>query len=260
MTTHAGYSGSRPGLRNMPSRLDDTTAGARGISANERVYRALKQLILIGRVMPGVQLTHEGLASELGVSRTPVREALERLNQEGFVAHRRNRGYFVADLTPQEVSELFGVRAGLELYALEESWRQNQHINMQELQRINQDYRSAILVGASKKRMIVDQEFHLELAKQSGNTLLCRTLGSVFERIILKRRVQGYTVAQGLDAYEEHETLIRHLSLGHYEDARSALRDHILRGRDRLLAQLVQEADDDFGGALQPDGPAVHQA
>jgi len=108
--------------------------------------------------------------------------------------------------------------------------------------------------------MIVDQEFHLELARQSGNTLLCRMLGSVFERIILKRRVQGYTVAQGLDAYEEHETLIKHLSAGHYEDARSALRGHILRGRDRLLAQLVQETEGGMEDTLLPNGTAAQQA
>ncbi len=232
----------------MVSVLDDTSADAgQGLSANTRVYRAVKQLILVGRLKPGVQLTHEGLATELGVSRTPIREALERLHQEGFVAHRRNRGYFVADLSPREVGELFGVRTALELYALEESRARDALRNVDELRAINQTYREAIAEGASKLRMIVDQQFHHALAARSDNSLLVKNLDSVFERIILKRRVEGYVVAQGEQAYIEQEKLLDQLAAGEYDEASATLRRHIVSGRDRLLGQLVTEDEADPG-------------
>ncbi|MDF8364741.1 GntR family transcriptional regulator [Achromobacter anxifer] len=209
-------------------------------SATTRVYRAIKQLILVGRLMPGVQLTHEGLATELGVSRTPVREALERLLQEGFVQHRRNRGYFVADLNVDEVRELFGLRTALELYALEEAWIRGTLLPLDDLHEINQRYLEAIAEGSSKRRMLIDQEFHHLLALRSGNQLLVKALDSLFERIILKRRVGGYVVEKGFEAHQEQEKLLQLLDADDYHQARETLSHHIASGRDRLLAQLME--------------------
>lgn len=226
----------------MLSGLGETSEeSVQAVSVNARVYRAIKQFILVGRVHPGVQLTHEALANELGVSRTPVREALERLHQEGYVAHRRNRGYFVADLSPREVGELFGLRTAIELYALQESWERKALQDIDALRRINAKYQEAIAVRASKQRMLVDQEFHLCLAARSGNGLLVKTLNSIFERVILKRRVEGYAVEQGLQAYNEQEKLLDHLAAGEYEEARTTLSQHIASGRDRLLGQLESD-------------------
>ncbi|MGE0800866.1 MAG: GntR family transcriptional regulator [Lautropia sp.] len=230
-----------------PSRPSDTPE--QPPSVNARVYQALKQLILVGRVMPGVQLTHEGVAAELGVSRTPVRDALERLHQEGFVEHRRNRGYFVANLGVDEVRELFGLRTALELFALEEAWRRRTLLPLDDLRAINERYRDAITEGASKWRMLVDQEFHHALALRSGNQLLVKALDSLFERIVLKRHVGGYVVEQGLQAYQEQEELLRLLAAGRYDRAREALRDHIASGRDRLLGQLEDGLDAGRHGA-----------
>ncbi len=210
-------------------------------SLNARVYRTIKQMILLGRLMPGVQLTHEGLATEIGVSRTPVRETLERLHQEGFVYHRRNRGYFVADLSPEEVSELFGVRTALELYALDEAWQKDALDDLDDLRAINDRYQQAIQEGPSKRRMIVDHEFHRSLALRAGNQFLLRSLDAVFERIILKRRVEGYVVAKGMEAYKEQEVLLDQLAAGRLPEARETLRRHIASGRDRLLDQLKED-------------------
>lgn len=209
-------------------------------SVSIRTYQAIKRLILVGRVMPGVQLTHEALATELGVSRTPVRDALERLHQDGFVEHRRNRGYFVANLGVEEVRELFGVRTALELFALDEASRQQTLLPLNDLHEINARYREAITVGASKRRMLVDMEFHHALALRSGNRLLVRSLDSVFERIVLKRHVAGYVVEQGLQAFQEQDALLRLIAGGRHDAARAALSDHIARGRDRLLGHLME--------------------
>ena len=84
----------------------------------ERAYEYLKDSLLSGRLSPGVRLTEEHLARELGISRTPVREALHKLESEGLIKPLETRGFVVSLDTRDEVEELFEIRAVLEGYAL----------------------------------------------------------------------------------------------------------------------------------------------
>ena len=84
----------------------------------ERAYEYLKDSLLSGRLSPGVRLTEEHLARELGISRTPVREALHKLESEGLIKPLETRGFVVSRDTRDEVQELFEIRAVLEGYAL----------------------------------------------------------------------------------------------------------------------------------------------
>ena len=88
------------------------------IPARERAYEYLKENLLSGRFKPGERLTEEYLAGELGVSRTPVREALHKLEQEGLIQPLETRGFRVASDSKEEMEELFEIRSILEGYAL----------------------------------------------------------------------------------------------------------------------------------------------
>jgi DNA-binding GntR family transcriptional regulator len=88
------------------------------ISAREKTYRCLKSAIFSGRFRPGERLAEEHLAEELGVSRTPVREALHKLEQEGLIEPLETRGFCIPQDSPEEVEDLFELRTVLEGYAL----------------------------------------------------------------------------------------------------------------------------------------------
>lgn len=88
------------------------------IKIRERVYDYLKTSILSGRFNPGKRLTEEHLANEIGVSRTPVREALHKLESEGLIKPRKKRGFVASMDSKDEIEELFDIRASLEGYAL----------------------------------------------------------------------------------------------------------------------------------------------
>ncbi len=88
------------------------------IPARERAYEYLKENLLSGRFKPGERLTEEYLAGELGVSRTPIREALHKLEQEGLIQALETRGFRVASDSQEEMEELFEIRSILEGYAL----------------------------------------------------------------------------------------------------------------------------------------------
>src|SRR3990172_2747308 len=84
-----------------------------------RVYNQIKSLILSNEVMPGQKLHHQHLSERLGVSRTPVREALTRLVQEGYVSFLPNRGFTCKEIRLQEAEELYELREAMEAFAVE---------------------------------------------------------------------------------------------------------------------------------------------
>src|SRR4026208_1189084 len=86
-----------------------------------RVYNQIKQLILCNEIMPGQKLHHQQLSERLGVSRTPVREALTRLVQEGYVSFLPNRGFTCKEIRLQEAEELYELRESLEAFAVEKA-------------------------------------------------------------------------------------------------------------------------------------------
>src|SRR5512145_3444956 len=88
-----------------------------------RVYNEIKNLILCNEIMPGQKLHHQQLSERLGVSRTPVREALTRLVQEGYVAFLPNRGFTCKEIRMQEAEELYDLREALEAFAVEQAIR-----------------------------------------------------------------------------------------------------------------------------------------
>ena len=99
--------------------MDTNTApSTSSLSVRARAYRHLKTIVLSGQFSPGERLKEEDLAKQLGISRTPVREALQKLESEGLIKLRATRGFAVAEDSKREVEDLFDLRTVLEGYAL----------------------------------------------------------------------------------------------------------------------------------------------
>lgn len=210
------------------SATEDAVMEADGRSLNERIYDEIKQLILTNKMRQGHKLGHWELAQLLKVSRTPVREALERLLQEGYVKHIPRRGYFVAEIDTVEAKNLYQTREALELFALqltlERGLRPEQ---LEELERIEEHYAGLIETRRTNERGRQDRDFHLRLASFSDNDYIVRSLGAIFERLLLKRRADGYHSDRGSEALREHRQLLDALRSGDDELAVSTLRTHI---------------------------------
>ncbi len=217
--------------------------GMRG-SLNKTVYDALRAQITSNRLRPGVKLTHEGLASTLNVSRTPVREALERLHQEGFVTKLPRRGFFVAEIDEEEVRELFEMREALELYALRHSMARG--LKPADLKRLDQftlNYKKTLeQEDAMPERMWADREWHLTLASCANNKALLRTLQSIFERLALKFRTDGFPVSRSAEALREHENMMAALRAPDTETAERLLAAHIQSARQRIVNHLKRQS------------------
>lgn len=222
----------------MAATLNDGSAKR---SLNTTVYDRIKHDILTHRLRAGARLTHQQLAEDLSVSRTPVREALERLYQEGFVTHVPHRGFTVAEITRQEALEFYQMREALETFAVRfVVAAAPNRLNLDRLDQLNAEYDELVRAERMRQRMLVDREFHLTIARATGNEFLVRTLDAVFERIILKMRAGGLWTTRGRLAHEEHGHLIAALRCGKGDEAAAIMTDHVRDACRRVMEQIEQ--------------------
>jgi GntR family transcriptional regulator, rspAB operon transcriptional repressor len=226
----------------MPYGLKKTKPKVRvAENLSARVYLQIKNLILCNEIMPGQKMHHQELSDRLGVSRTPVREALTRLVQEGYVSFLPNRGFTCKEIRLQEAEELYDLREALEVFAVEKAVANVSDQALDELSRKMSLYGADVQRRFSRDRLIYDQDLHLDIARLASNDTLLRALTQVFERIILKRRTNGlYDPARGLAAHQEHLQLIEAMKRRDAARAIGILRAHIRAGKDNVLGDLRQ--------------------
>lgn len=223
---------------------------------NDTVYRRIKELILSGQLRPGNRLVHQDLADQLAVSRTPVRESLERLYQEGYAGRRLRRGYFVAEFNTTDARDLYETREALELFAFRKTCELGfSPDTIAALRALNEEYASMFPEAISRRRLQVDEAFHLTLASFCQNPFLCRALAGVFEKIGLKRRLDGHGLVVNEDPLKDHQALVAAIADHRLEDAETILRRHIRQACLRLLRHLEINAT----VAVEPVGRAVYR-
>jgi DNA-binding GntR family transcriptional regulator len=195
----------------------------------QSVYESLVELVIDGRLQPGQHLVETDLARQLGVSRQPVREALHRLEAEGWVDLRPNQGAFVHVPTDQEVDELLDVRELLEAETARLAARSSDRGGVARLRAICREGEAAVKAGDTDRFVVVNNEFHAALAQVAGNVVLAQLAG------IVGRRVRWYygavATVRGAESCAEHREMIEAVAAGDEERAAKAARQHTERTR-----------------------------
>jgi DNA-binding GntR family transcriptional regulator len=147
----------------------------------EIVYDQLKQQILTGQITPGTRMMEVDLARDMGVSRTPIREAIRKLEKEGLVIIEPRRGAYVSDISVKDMVDTLVVREDLEglagLLAAETITREE----LEELEEITTSYSDAIAAGNMENIIHYDELFHRRIVEMTGNHTLIQLFGSVQE-------------------------------------------------------------------------------
>jgi len=211
------------------------------------VYNVLWDRILSRDLNPTEKLSDLRLSEELGVSRTPVREALHRLVQDGVVVYSPNRGFFVATFSPTDITEIFDLRAVLEALALRTmaaklkpnayGWARSELDRVEVL--INEAANDDERHGAAKAFLEVDQGFHQWLIEGSQNQRLISIVNGLWAQISVFQRA-GTHIPGWMDiALDQHKGIIDLLMAGESHRAADALQHHILDMKDRVLADIA---------------------
>ncbi|HVG27185.1 MAG TPA: GntR family transcriptional regulator [Acidobacteriaceae bacterium] len=206
----------------------------------ELAYLSVKKHLLNGSLEEGQRLTEESLASQLGMSKSPVREALNRLESEGLVCIEARRGAFVRRFSAKETRDLFDTREVLEVHALSIA-----HITPQLLQDLSESLaRTTHYVQQGNKLAHVEEDvsFHVLIARATGNNELCRILENIHQKSLLSRSRSYHLSASR--APLSHRNIYVALREGDRAAAQHAMREHIIFVRDSLLSSFTTRGQD----------------
>lgn len=200
-------------------------------------YLQVKQFILEGALKEGSKLTEESLAKQLGISKSPVREALNRLESEGLVSIEPRRGAFVRTFSLQEACDLFDVRLVLEVHAVGSA--DVTPALLLDLAGSIERTRTNLAVENVTVHIEEDIYFHSAIAKATGNQELCRILKNINQKSVLCRS-KTFPLSGNM-APDGHHRVYSALNEGNRAFAMEAMREHIVYTRDALLGSLNKE-------------------
>jgi DNA-binding GntR family transcriptional regulator len=210
----------------------------------ESVYGSLKAMILTGELRPGGRLTESDLALRLKVSRTPLREALNRLERDGLVTSKPHHGYFVADFDLKTFEDAFDIREVLDGYAAQQAAEKMGSADKEKLRAIQGRCEAMATTASSSMDDMVEEmrlglEIHRIIARASGNELLNDMLSRILDKCHHFVWMELLWLDQWAAAREEHGGIIDAICSGDGERAADLARRHV-RGSKNNVRRFLQ--------------------
>jgi DNA-binding GntR family transcriptional regulator len=199
-------------------------------------YNSIREYILQGRLDETSRLTEDFLSNQLGISKSPIREALNRLEAEGLIRIEPRKGAYLRRLTTVEINELYDIREALEAHVVRTAT-----VNSALLAELRGSLkRQRALLKANDKAHYIQEDVHFHglLAHATGNSYLCEVLENIQNQIWLSRR-KTYDLSSST-APDFHDAIVKALEDGTGDKAERAMREHIRTVRNRLL-QFLEE-------------------
>lgn len=205
----------------------------------DQIYEELQRLLLSGQFAAGTALTEMKLAERLGVSRTPVREALMRLLDEGLVEARPSGTRVVIDLR-KKVAEILQIRLQLEPLAVGLAAHQVNTADLDELNALQDKIETLSKDWNANTDALLDlnRQFHRQIVGHCGNKSLIETLDRMSPFAVFPRTLTLYTDAQRMQAFAEHRDILDALWTRDQATAEAVSRTHLMRGAAAIKMAL----------------------
>ena len=212
-------------------------------SLTDRAYKEIRDWIIHYRLKPGVQIKIDELSSTLGVSTTPIREALSRLEQDHFVDHHPQKGYLVRTLDLKDVSDMYDLRMALEVVAAQEAATRMTKADRHKLSQILNEVGALIKKGERGKLLTLEQNFHVIIAEATGNWLLKEILRGLLDRIWMIQNLNLLTSDHLIYAHKEHVEIYQALKRGEPQKAAALMKKHLDFAKEYILSRLQDSRD-----------------
>lgn len=186
----------------------------------------VRELITDGTFAPGSQVTELALANALGVSRGPVREALQRLVQEGLLRSERNKGIFVTTLTAEDVEDIYRTRAAIELCAMQIIMDSHPAAFVDQATALLERLEQAIEKGDFGRVSELDLEFHIAMIEASGSKRLSRAYSTLISETRMCLRALEFNYASEEYLAQIHRGMVDAIRAQDYAAARRAIDEH----------------------------------
>lgn len=224
---------------------DDPARAAGDAPQGQSVHARLLDEIRLGQIIPGSRLRETDLAERLGISRTPVREAIRMLEADGLVVHIPRQGATLRRLSYAEVMELYEMRVVLEGTAARLAARSASEIELAELDAIHAEMQAAAADPALVSRL--NRQFHASLLNAAKNRFLSRAMASLQRTLLILGPTTLRDATRVEQAGQEHAAILATLRSRDGTAAENAMRRHIEAAQQMRLRLLRSE------GALEPD-------
>jgi len=219
---------------------DGSAARGKLQDAVEAAYHAIRSGILTGVYASGQHLSGEQLAGAIGVSRTPVREALRRLHAEGLVRVVPNHGAYVTGFTKADIAQMFSLRAVLESYAIELATPLLTEAQIDLIAELADRTYSLALEQPAEFRAGIAQangQLHLTIVTAAGDARLAKMIASVVELPLVMRTLGVYTQDDLVRSAGHHRELALALRARDAAWAAAVMRSHLLAAKRAILAE-----------------------
>lgn len=232
-----------------------TIAFDRQQSVPRQVYELLRNRIQTAELKPGESINERRLSDWLGVSRTPIREAIRRLAGDGLIVIVPHVGTSVALVDPKRVYEFCQIRVSLEAAAAAEATRHFTPAIGRQLERMIEEQDETIDSGDAVRNIDVDTEFHQLIHRTSGFSTMTEILQRVMGEIIRARHLSIKLPGRLRDPIVEHRAIVAGLQSGKAEQAAAAMRSHLDRSISSIMR--VMETNPEFlvGGPQAEPSP-----
>ncbi len=213
-------------------------------SMTDRAYEAIRDAIIEGEFQPGERLSEERLGEQLGVSKTPVHDALMRLEAEGLVDITPYIGASVVHLSPQDITEIYDVRETLERLAIRLAIGHDDAAQLGQLDEELASFSRPLKPTEFNQYFDVDHRLHSSIAEMSGNTRLARFLGMLRNQSHAARFLSSRLPGRTDRSIEEHREIIAAILAGDSDRAERAMQVH-LSGSRKAAMKIVRQISEE---------------
>jgi GntR family transcriptional regulator, rspAB operon transcriptional repressor len=211
----------------------------------EQTYEAIRGRILRRELTTGEQIPIDRVAAELGVSRTPVLDAIKRLAVEGLIGIRPRRGCFVLGLSVVDIREIFGLREALETYAADfvivEGRYRELADELEALSRQMAAFTEGDLYTDYDAFIERDRAFHMALVRSAGNSRMTESYQRLNVHLHIMRAHYVRVIRRATDVHSDHAAILSAVRAGDASAARAAASAHLTIVRDRMLAEIERD-------------------
>lgn len=204
----------------------------------QEAYMGIRRMFFLNEIIPGQKISYGDLSERLGMSTTPVIQALKRLEFQGLVRHEPNRGYYTENISLKEIVEIYDFRELIETSLLQKTLSNIGQKGLRTLKKALDNHLAAVRDIYLKERLLKDMEFHLVLAELSGCTIQINTLKSLFDLLYLKYRGNILFVTPMETVDSEHRELYDCIAGSDLDGAVKVLKQHISNVKEHAVISI----------------------
>ena len=206
----------------------------------EVVYEELKALILTGKIIPGTRLMEAELADSMGVSRTPIREAIRKLEKEGLVTIEPRRGAYASQISTEDMIAILEVRQNLDGIAAQFAASRATPEQLELLKSFAEKFNQALKEGNTQNMINFDTQFHRTIVDASHNKVLVQIIEKLQELVLRFRYIYYDDFKRAENMPAEHKDILDAILIKDGEVARAAADVHIDRLKELVIREGVQ--------------------